>query len=45
MEMEFHNVRTSQELSECFFKEFHFTYVNSEPQTDLQAHQKVHFND
>lgn len=45
MEIESWNVRTSQELPEHFFKEFHFAYINSQSQADLEVYQKAHFYD
>lgn len=45
MEIDSQSVRTSQELPEHLFKEFHFTYINSQSQTDLEVYQKAHFYD
>ena len=45
MEIESQNIRTSQELPEHLFKEFHFTYINAQSQIDLEVYQKAHFHD
>lgn len=44
METESQKVRTSQELSQNFFKESHFTYVKAESQIHLVAYTKAHLH-
>lgn len=45
MEIESQNVRTSQEVSQNFFKVSHFTYVTAESQINSRVYQKSPFHD